>query len=543
MVVANPLANITQDNNSTVFEDAVNYSFVLPNNKPGSSQSTNSTSTYNQPLKKLPTNSLSDVQYKRTIPRDNLYDVLHKEIPTANTINPTIVQGMDKNGLDDVTDDAVLRLYRSRLGFQKDKRLESSLNATNSVSKSKSKSEPIYYKPPSSNFKDNQYGIKSFLPPNVQLRGNSEDEETNKKNKIPLIFSKAMLKSNSNSNTTPNVSQLWKSIQQDSKLQNKNVDEDELDDNDVFNSNRSATGEWMNPIVKQALARQINKEYELKKCMKFILAIIAFALIKSLVLRMYILFQLKQIKLKVEYKLHSARILAINDNVYIILFSRLIIGIFFINILISLINLFRDQDQCYDLPLSDEQRALIGLKVKNDDSKLEIEREVEGLTEQDISGEQEDLKAELILQQRQYELKHNNNQQINNIINLPRYNKLNGYNDDYFTSSIENEPITLDKSLPITTTSTNSNINLNATATTATTPNTQSIYPIRSMLAAIDNTSLSNTKIANSQVLTNRKLSFVTTVTHPKHNEEEIRAELSKFKKNFNLEFNFNEDT
>ncbi|KAK6204804.1 nuclear pore complex component-domain-containing protein [Scheffersomyces amazonensis] len=522
----------TPQSDDTVFEDAMNYSFAFASTKLPSQFNNSQVPANHTRLKKLPVNYLTGVTYKSDIPREEIgmqSNNTTSSIP-VNVINATKNINASEDYQNTSSLDAEsLRLYRIRTNFQKSiKNDQLFINKSEVQTEKTDKSEPIYYKPPSSNFKDNQYGIKSFLPPNVKIGDNSlrEKGSDSSKNKIPLVFPKLLSNDSSNPDSgAVDIQKVWQSINQDSIYKKGPAyDNDELDDNDLQGNNH-ATGEWTNPIVKQALGRQINKEYELKKCLKFALYLIVFNLIKSLAIRFYVLYQLSQLKLKIEYQLHSSKILAIDENIYIILISRLIIGIFLINILISTVNLFRDQDQCYDLPLSENQRVLIGLKPTNEQSQLDqkLNSNFDGSTKQDIVGDREDIEAELILKQRQYELK--NGQYFNNIY-LPKYKKISGFND--LSSAVESNPITFDNL-----SSDSKNINSSNKVSTTT---SQSIYPVRS-LVNFDNASLIDKKVDQSQQLVKRKMSFVT-ATHARRSDEELQLEVNKFKKNFNLQFN-----
>ena len=78
---------------------------------------------------------------------------------------------------------------------------------------------------------------------------------------------------------------------------------------------------------------------------------------------------------------------------YILLLSKIVVVYFIINIVIPLIRLLKGQDQCYDLPLSINQRKLLGLRVKDVPDDYVI-----------------DEKAELTLKQRRYDLENEGKQ-------------------------------------------------------------------------------------------------------------------------------------
>ena len=103
---------------------------------------------------------------------------------------------------------------------------------------------------------------------------------------------------------------------------------------------------------------------------------------------------------------------------YILLLSKIVVVYFIINIVIPLIRLLKGQDQCYDLPLSINQRKLLGLRVKDVPDDYVI-----------------DEKAELTLKQRRYDLENEGKQPYKPI---PKYNKLN----DYSVFNINKKPTT-----------------------------------------------------------------------------------------------------
>jgi nucleoporin POM34 len=363
----------------SVYEDAMNFSLAYnigeqPNN------------IFETPLKKLPNNSIGDIHFKQCIDRDHILlgiDFYDEGSDIGRVENQIHSEVSDVGNNLTPLGNAPFKFYQNQ--------------ATLETPRVKS---PIYYKPPSSNFKDTQYGIKSFLPPNVQLI----KERTNK---VPLL-----VKYNKRERDLPrNVP---------GKLSPSYI-QDDLSDEDLPSAN--PTGEWTNPIMKQALTRQINKEYYLKKLLKNVLYLIFFTLIKSLVGKIIILYLAKRVYPPVD------------TSQYEIIFtiaSRIIVSLFVINIIISILKLIKEQDQCLDLPLSDKQRQLIGLNIqdRDDDESLKEHREEEV--------------AELTLKQRQYQL---HDQQS---YKLPKYSKINGYQEEErieITNSRFNEPSRFDSRL------------------------------------------------------------------------------------------------
>lgn len=405
----------------SVYEDAMNFSFAYNIGE----QPTN---IFETPLKKLPNNSIGDIHFKQSIDRDHILEGIdfHNEGRDIGPIEHKVGDfGANLTPLGNVP----FKLYQNQ-GAQK----------TPPV-----KSGPIYYKPPSSNLRDTQYGIKSFLPPNVQLI-------KEKTNKVPLLVK----------------------YDREAEQINPSTIREDLSDDETPTTN--PTGEWTSPIMKQALARQINKEYYLKKLLKNVLFFVFFTLVKSLVGKIIFLYLAKKVYPPVDTSQY---------DVSFTVASRIIVSLFVINITISIVKLIKGQDQCLDLPLSDKQRQLIGLLIqdRDDDESLKEHREEEA--------------AELTLKQRQYQL---HNQQS---YKLPKYSKINGYQEEErIEISRFNEPrlVELDNR-----TSLNSRFQTPSTGLTSSIP-------------------------SNNQFLQR---------SHKQSHHKVSEKEREKFSKHFNIEFNY----
>lgn len=109
------------------------------------------------------------------------------------------------------------------------------------------------------------------------------------------------------------------------------------------------SGNWTNPVMELALKRQINKEALVKEILTTILAILAMELSKRVV-KMVVNFDLTSIVTLVE-------------------------GIMTVYVVYNGVKLARGQDQCLDLPLSNKQRSMLGLKIiEGNDVKISHER-------------------------------------------------------------------------------------------------------------------------------------------------------------------------
>lgn len=466
------------DHDDSIYEDANNYIRHDTTFPYCDAPSTNI--QYRNSLQKLPINSSANIDFKignhttstatGTIPRDNIYQSPNTTIPIPEPI-------LERN--EETLQNASFRILQTKLAMKgkslKDK--ESSIENGNIP-------RPMYYRPPSANVEDTSYGIKNFLPPNVYLGNNQQQQQQQKtkKNKIPIMFGQQAPKF-----TTETILQ---SIR------------DEQDDENVFEENGdyvNPSGDWMNPVMKQALNRQIDQEYEVKKLLKNLIYLITFILFKSLLKKVIYLYDLKlksqpyyiYLKNNPKYETYFS---SDDINLYLFVISNLIMLVFIINIIWPLIKVLKGQDQCYDLPLSEKQRKLIGLKALDIEPKDNNNNNTLG-----VGIDRVDETAELTLKQRRYDL-------INKVPykQIPKYTKLNDY------SVYKGKLATSVKPTSLIQPHQDSNIT------------GQSVYSVRSMLNPVDNA----TNIANKSL-----------VKHA-YSQETIDKAKSKFSKNFNIEFN-----
>jgi nucleoporin POM34 len=304
--------------------------------------------------------------------------------------------------------------------------------------------EPVYYKPP------------VFTMKYIQSALSTPSVSQSSVNKIPLTIPKPVKDTNS-------LLQL--------------VNNDDMADMDEIQSH--PTGEWINPIMKQALSRQINKQHELKKVLRNVVVLLVFALIKSFV--NHYMLVLQKINSKKNQQISKIKIsdnlVDLNTNIYTAVVITIFVSYMVISSIISLTKLMKEQDQCLDLPLSDEQRRLIGLKVER--SAIEP-----------INDTGKQINAELTLKQRQYELNHG----VQNYM-PPKYPKISAY---AATDRVE-EKLDIEKA-----------IQLNA-----------SVDFVPKQIDAVSKT---------SQLLI------------PSHNNRDIDNEKKRFEADFGLSFNCKED-
>lgn len=182
-------------------------------------------------------------------------------------------------------------------------------------------------------------------------------------------------------------------------------------DDDLDDVSKAPTGEWTSPVVIQALRRQVNKERIFKSVWRNCLRLVFFHL--SLLFAAY-LYQLYQIRFHDENRPYRNDVWSQWEHLQVYRqVSELVISVsrflhhlqwfFILKIVVGTARLLRPQDQCVDLPLTNKQRSLIGLK-------------------QIKSGEDDDdLQNELVIKERLFESSQHHP------VKLPKYKKLTDF--------------------------------------------------------------------------------------------------------------------
>lgn len=217
--------------------------------------------------------------------------------------------------------------------------------------------------------------------------------------------------------------------------QNSLEDLDDLDD-DEESVNLSPTGEWTSPVVIQALRRQVNKERIFKAVWHDALRWVFFHLALLFAAYFFRIYQLKfydpnrlyrddmwtNIQ-KVPAVRRTLEVAAVGKN-YIHYFQ----WYFVVKIALGVVQLLWPSDQCTDLPLSNKQRELIGLKPINAGEDLE------------------DAQADLAVKERLFESSQKQP------IRVPKYRQLNDFpaylRRDPMPQKDEDASIALSKTLP-----------------------------------------------------------------------------------------------
>ena len=346
---------------------------------------------FSTPLQKLSNNSLNDVRLPNKT-REFLsgQDYNTWEGNNDKKMEESPIEGNTMNLPNNSASltplsDVAFQLYQTKLTIDSHKGHPHHTNTFKQQQAISSGKEPIYYRPPSSS-ESTQYGIKSFLPPNLE-KGSIKDKASNK---VPIAIN---------------------APQQDQKNLSFMKDDDEMDD--IEDANNNPTGDWFNPIVKEALRRQPRKEVEIKRIGTNLLYLLSFRLSVAVGNYILTLYEYKRMPFQsvggYYPPIRHDHTHPGTAGFYAVLIIRVIYGIFIFNCVLSFYRLTKGQDQCLDLPLNHKQRELLGLKI--DQRAKDNLNEKEGL----------DDDAQLIIKQRKFESMHKSN------YNLPKYTKSNIY--------------------------------------------------------------------------------------------------------------------
>lgn len=236
--------------------------------------------------------------------------------------------------------------------------------------------EPIYYKPPSASSRN---GFKALLPPGAG---------SVVKNRNPIIV-------------------------QETEHPQPRLDDELSDEED--DSLKYPTGEWVNPVVKTALSRQVNKQQQFYKLAYSIFSLLLVKFFHNIARYVVILVEMNQdpnVRSINQYLKQGLDDEKNGLNYYGSIIIKVIELLLIINIIIYGYKLIKPQDQCYDLPLTNKQRELVGLKPMEEEVKEDFEDE-------DVV--KDDLDSNLILKQRKFDAKLTKNE----IKEIPKYNRSN----------------------------------------------------------------------------------------------------------------------
>lgn len=430
----------------TVYQDAVSFTYAYDRVYP---QIDSSIVKIPKILQKLPENSLSSLNFGAI--KQEQQQQIAQENKAVDQLLPTSTSSILR--------DASFKVLQTKLSLKQQKKEEQE-----ELERIRNLDRPMYYKPPSSNFKDSFYGIKDCVPPNVKLLDDESRSDKRTENKIPIFVSRE--------ETKHDPKEILQSIRA------------EYDEGDLDNyTGDYPTGAWENPIVKKALSRQIDLEYQFKVFLRNIFYLLVFSFVKSAVSKFISIYELKvrssQSPVYLQYEQKDTTLL----DFYLLLVSKIIMVYFIINIFVRLIRLLKGQDQCYDLPLSIKQRKLLGLKVKDVPEDYVV-----------------DEKAELTLKQRRYDLDNEGKKPYKPI---PKYNKLNNYSVFNVNKKLDTELV-----------------------------KNQSLYQVRKE----DPTALSKQSTVGLKFLKSRSRDGNVS---SKYSPETVSKAQAKFEKNFDIKFNF----
>lgn len=183
------------------------------------------------------------------------------------------------------------------------------------------------------------------------------------------------------------------------------------DDGDLSDVIDAPTGDWTSPVVIQALRRQVNKEKIFRSVWKNILRLAFFHLALLFAAYLHLLYQIRFHDENAPYRNDTwsqwHRLAAYKQlSDYVISTSQFLHHlqwIFILKIVFGVLRLLRPQDQCTDLPLTNKQRKLIGLKPRTS------------------GDDNEDLKSDLVMKERLFESAEKRP------VKLPKYKKLTDF--------------------------------------------------------------------------------------------------------------------
>ncbi|EDK42818.1 hypothetical protein LELG_00996 [Lodderomyces elongisporus NRRL YB-4239] len=362
----------------------------------------NNYKTKRDSLVKLPDDSSSRLHFatyqqpsntaNMLLPTSNDSKNISTSIHNDNSINyinkKSSEQQLDVDSLS--LSDIDFRILQTRLSLRaKDEETKSRADEV------KSHDRPLYYQPRSTGLKNFYNELKDYIPPNVQL-----DEGIVEVNTAGSKLAQKQYKY-SYSSRDYDEHDLLQSIKDDLEEEN----EEALTERDVSDN---PTGEWENPIVKQAITRQVDLEYYVKMLLRNLLYFLILLTFRSLIEKLIFLYdtRLKAQPVYVQMLKENQQINRLLMNGQVMkLIGRLILIPSLLKLIFASFKLIKGQDQCWDLPLNSKQRELIGLNV--DKTNLE-------------EGERDD--ATLVLRQRKYEADKFEPYKI-----LPKYRQLNQY--------------------------------------------------------------------------------------------------------------------
>ncbi|CAH2352796.1 hypothetical protein CLIB1423_08S01266 [[Candida] railenensis] len=332
------------------------------------------------PLQKLSSNSVPNYLRRRDMRTDNRKNESNNE---QYELNSDLLKDVDN--LQPVSD-VSFTLFQTKLKIDAHKK---HLHHQSNANANPKASEPIYYNPPSSI----QSGIQSFLPPNYhgstynKFRpfgfGEQVIQDQAQDIRLDADSRKTEKASNPRLNTYAFVDKL-----DEQQLNLSKLDEELNDDDDGANTGPS--GEWFNPVVKEALARQVNKENEFRKCFLNVALVIVFRLFMSFLVFLKSVYEESRVQAQ-KYQYTPSYVSKSSPNIptssskiipsssfwlYGYLVKNGIYAFFIFNILLTFYRLLKTQDQCLDLQLSNKQREMLGLEAVHyqDDSEVAVDK-------------------------------------------------------------------------------------------------------------------------------------------------------------------------
>lgn len=300
------------------------------------------------PLKKLPNTSVNDA--RQTVLQTQANATTHPTTSINTSINATTKPYSSTNiNIDSTSEDTRASKYR----FFEELALvplgESELSPDRSFDASdylftKTAERPAQITPDyTTKFNDGPLIPERFIPPRIEP-----------KNRNPIVV------------TAQYESRLERNIQH-------------WTDSEADAQSDVPSGEWTSPVIREALRRQVNKEQQFRTLWKSVAVLFVFHLTLSMGEHLHLLFRITYQDENQMYRSTAwTRFYALKGVQTVLQYLRAsyahVKGLHWIMVAIIIVNavrLFLPQDQCKDLPLTNQQRELIGLQLMEDSGDVD----------------------------------------------------------------------------------------------------------------------------------------------------------------------------
>lgn len=141
--------------------------------------------------------------------------------------------------------------------------------------------------------------------------------------------------------------------------------DEELDDDDEYFVAAAPSGEWRSPVVREAMGRQVNKERIFRSVVGNLVRLLVFHLVRAIVEYTHRMYQMNDAYTQVVQRHTAWANLVRNDQGWVatvLPYLWHVQYVFIVGLMVGVVRLAWPQDQCLDLPLTEKQRQLIGLR-------------------------------------------------------------------------------------------------------------------------------------------------------------------------------------